>query len=68
MTGTIVTFLMPAVTASLLGVLEQFITFLAVPSYMGSYAFHFSFGQRECFLGVGAIAAGMFIGLGPEKN
>ena len=55
---------MSAITASLLGVLEQFFALLAIPSYMGSYILHFPFCQGESLLAVAGIAVEMFIGSG----
>ena len=67
-TWTIVALLMPAITASLLGILEQFLALLAVPPYMGSYVLHFPFGQGKSFLAVTGIAVEMFVGFGSERN
>ena len=53
---------MPAITASLLGILEQFFALLAIPSYMSSYILHFPFCQGKSLLAVAGIAVGMFIG------
>ena len=63
-TWTIITLLMPAITASLLGILEQFLALLAIPSYMGSYILHFPFCHGKSFLAVAGIAVQMLIGFG----
>ena len=67
-TWTIITLLMPAITASLLGILEQLFALLAIPSYMSSYILHFPFCQGESLLAVAGIAVGMFIGFGSGSD
>ena len=59
---------MVAVAANLLGIFEQLIALLAVPSHMGSYILHFSFGQRNGVLAVAGIAGGTFIISGSKEK
>ena len=59
---------MTAITASLLGILEQLFALLAIPSYMGSYILHFPFCQGESLLVVAGVAVGMFIGFGSGSD
>ena len=68
MTGTLVTLFMAAITANLFRILEQFFTLLAIPSHVGSYAPHLSFGQGKRLFGVAWIAVGMFVGFGSGRS
>ena len=55
---------MPAITANLLGILEQLLALLAIPSHMGSYILDFPFCHGKSLLAVAGIAVETFIGFG----